>query len=542
MKVIKVVALVAVAVAIVVFAAPLAGAIAGLGAGVASAAAVAAVTSSLYGIAATLALTALKTAFTKAPALNQSMADRLQSSVSPTAPRKIVFGETAAGNDIRFFETFGSKKDRYFQVTALASHRVNKIKTFTAETTLSWSDGAILNRGISSFRAVEEGTRANAQAGGSGAYWTNTSSFTGCAYLAIEWKLDNKILPNGLPQKTITVVEGCPLYDPRRDSANGGSGSHRPGDQNTWEYRTADGSVIGRNPALALLTYMIGWKINGKLVWGRGVPLNRINLDSFRAYANLCEEGVSVQGGGTIQRYTVDGIFSCSDTHETVMSALTTCMGSCKLNDVGGLYQLIGGYDDTAGPKMAFSESDLIGPVGSAMPYVWKPGQSIRDTTNIVRGRFADPSQQYQLADWGVIELDPEADGIPRTMDLSFGAVNRAETCQRIAKQFLLREKLTPGVFTANFGPRAFAVQVGSLITLSLPAQGWNNKLFRVQDQAETIDLMFQMTLREEDPQVFAWDREEKPLPANIGGGRYDPLDTISPRNFRLNTRIYESV
>lgn len=541
MKVIKIVALVAVAVAIVVFAAPLAGAIAGLGAGVASAAAIAAVTSALYGIAASLALTALQTAFRKTPNLSQSLADRLQSSIAPTAPRKIVFGETAAGNDVRLFETFGSKRDRYFQVVALASHRLNSIKTFTTETTLAWSAGSLVAPGIESFRAVTEGSSGNAQPGGSGTLWTSTSRFTGCAYLAITWKLDTKFWPQGIPQKVITVVEGCPVYDPRRDSANGGAGAHRADNQSTWSYY-ADTSAIGRNPALALLTYLIGWKINGKLVWGRGVPLSRINLDSFRTYANICEERVYLADGGNVQRYTIDGIFSTADTHETVMSAITACMGSCKLNDVGGQYQLIGGFDDTAGPKIAFTEDDIIGPQGSPVPYTWEPGQSIRDTYNIVRGRFSDPAQQFQLADWGSIELDAEADGIPRPMTLEFGAVSRAETCQRIAKQFILREKLTPGIFSANFGPRAFAVQVGSLITLSLPAQGWNNKLFRVQDQAETHDLMFQMTLREESSEVFGWDREEKPLPVDIGGGGYDPLDTIIPAGFTLATRVYEGV
>ncbi len=541
MKVIKVVALVAVAVAIVVFAAPLAGAIAGLGAGLASTAAIAAVTSSLYGIAATLTLTALSSAFRKTPSMSQSSADRLQSSVNPTAPRKIVFGNTAAGNDIRYFETFGSKKDRYFQVYALASHRVHSIQSFNAKASPVWSNGSIISGQIASFRAITEGSAANAQAGGSGAYWTNSSRFTGCAYTAVTWKIDSKSYPEGIPQQVITVVEGCPLYDPRRDSANGGSGAHRPDNQATWQYYEG-GTAIGRNPALALLTYLIGYRINNKLVWGLGIPLSRINLDSFRFYANLCEERVFVSGGGTTQRYTVDGVFSCADAHETVISAITATMGSCKLNDVGGQYQLIGGYDDTAGPKIAFTEDDIIGPVGSPLPYAWEPGQSLVDCVNVVRGRFADPAQQYQLSDWGSIELEPEADGIERVMTLDFGAVSRAETCQRIAKQFLLRERLTPGVFQANFGPRAFAVQVGSLITLSLPAQGWNAKLFRVQDQAETHDLMFQMTLREESPAVFAWDREEKPLPFNINGGRYDPADTLSLQGFTLNTRTYEGV
>jgi hypothetical protein len=540
-KVIKTVALVAIAVAVVVFAAPIAGALAGLGAGVASAATIAAVTASVVGVGISLGLSAALSLFRKAPSISQSSVQRLSQSIDPTAYRKIIFGRTAAGNDMRFAENaYGSKSDRSAYVIALASHKVNAIKTFYVEDDVAWN-GSIIKPGLIGFRAVTEGNSSNGQALGSGRYWNSTATFTGCAYIGLTWKNDPKLLPNGIPTKTVTIVEGCPVYDPRRDSANGGSGSHRPDNQNSWGW-SADGVDSGRNPALALLTYLIGWKINGSLVWGMGVPLSRINLDSFRAYANICEEAVSLSSGGSVQRYTIDGIFSTSDSHESIISAITACMGSCKLNDLGGHYQLVGGYDDTLGPKIDFDENDLVGPVGQPTPYSWVPAPSIRDTFNIASGRFANPSGLFQLDSWGTIITAPQADGIPRTMTLDFGAVTRAETCQRIAKQFLLKEAKCPGVFTALFGPKAFAVQVGSLVTLSLGPQGWNKKLFRVQAQAETHDLLFQMTLREESSEVYAWDREEKPLPFTIRPPGYDPLSVPAVEGLRLNTTVYEGV
>jgi hypothetical protein len=110
---------------------------------------------------------------------------------------------------------------------------------------------------------------------------------------------------------------------------------------------------------------------------------------------------------------------------------------------------------------------------------------------------------------------------------MDFACVSRAETCQRIAKQRLLRN-MKQGTFTCTFGPRAFAVQVGSLLTLSITAEGWNNKLFRVIDQAETVDLVFQMTLQEEDAAIYAWDNSETPLPANIKIPSYDPNAVVA--------------
>jgi len=541
-KVVKAVALVALAVAVIVYAAPFVGAVAGLYG--ASAATIAAITSVMVGTAVSLAAAAVGTLFRKAPSVSQSMADRLQRSVAPSASRKIVFGRTAAGADERFFETYGSKKDQHAKVIALASHRVHAIKDFYIENDLTWSNGSLVAHqdGITAFRAITEGTRANAQALGTGGYWSNSASFTGCAYLAINFKLDSKAWPQGIPQKITTIVEGCPLYDPRLDGARGGAGSHRHNDQATWGFY--NGTVeIGRNPALALLTYLIGWRVGGKLMWGMGVPISRIDLDNFRIYANVCEERVQTKDGGTVQRYLSDGIVSTADSHESIISALTASMGSCKLSDVGGRYGLIGGYDDTLGPKQAFTADDIVGGVNSPSPYNWTPAGPPSETYNIVRGQFADPAQLYQPVDWGVVETDPLPDGVDRTLTLNLGFVSRPEACQRIAKQFLMREAVTPGFFTATFGPRAFTVQVGSLMTLSHPAQGWNNKLFRVQSQEETHDLAFQMTLREESPEVYAWDKDEaKDLPAAIRPPGYDASMTITPANVTLSSEAYIGV
>ncbi len=547
-KIVKTVIIVAIAVAVVVFAPQIAGVLASVAGSLGVTVAASAISSALIGMGISMALTAAATLFRKAPSMSQSMADRLNTSVVPTASRKIIFGTTAGGADVRFFEGDldlpSTKKDGYVQVVALASHRINALKQFYVENDLVWQNGAFVSKrnGFAPnnpFRVVTEGKPGNGFSVGSGRYWNSSSTFTGCAYYVPFWKLDDEVWESGIPQRLTAIVEGCPLYDPRRDSTRGGSGAHRVNDQNTYAFR--DGSIeIGRNPALALLTYLLGWRINGKVVWGMGIPANRIDFDNFRTYANLCEERVAVQGGGTVQRYTADGIFSTTDSHETVINGLTAAMGSCKLTDRGGTYCIVGGYDDTAGPKIAFDADDLVAPANGSSPYIWNPAPASRERFNIVRGRFANPDELYQLTDWGdPIEREPLADGIPRTMSVDLGAVSRAETCQRIAKQMLLREYLCPGMFAATFGPKAFAVEIGSVITLSLPAEGWNNKLFRVMEQAESHDLFFQMTLREEDPAIYAWDREEKPLPPTIRPQGYDPATTIIPANLTLSSASY---
>lgn len=245
--------------------------------------------------------------------VSSSLADRLNLSVVPTAPRKIVFGKTAAGADVRYQEkgkVSGQSGEFWFQIVALASHKVHSIDEVHLEDELSFSGGSTTGKFTTdnglSITAITEGSAGNAAAFGSSGLWSSSSRFTGCAYLKLRMKLSDKAYPEGIPSRITTVVRGCPVYDPRLDSTNGGSGSHRPNDQSTWSF--LDGSdEIGRNPALCLLTYLLGYKINGVNAWGMGIPSSRINFASFITYANICEETVSTASGSTVQRYQCDG-------------------------------------------------------------------------------------------------------------------------------------------------------------------------------------------------------------------------------------------
>lgn len=478
--------------------------------------------------------------------INSGTISRLEINIDPTAPRKIVFGNTAAGTDERFheltnknnhyIETTDDKGDYQHRVIALASHKLYSVDQIFLEDVLSFQGGGATGKynkksGLK-ITAITEGSAANAAPFASGNYWTSACTFTGCAYLKISQKLDQDVYPDGLPSRMTTIVRGCPLYDPRLDSSNGGSGTHRWNDQTTWSY--LDGlDEIGRNPALALLTYIIGYRIEGTLVWGMGIPAARIDIGNFITYANMCDE-IVITDDFPAKRYQCDCILSTSDSHETNINIITAAMGSAKLIDAGGLYQLVGGYNDLDGPVFTLTEDDLIG------GYEYNPSKaSMKDRFNIARGRFTNPEKLYQLEDWGRFEIDPLADGIPRTLQMDLVSVTRAATCQRIAKQALVRNAYT-GTFTGIFGPRAFAVQVGSLVRLVIPHRGWSQpgKLFRVIDQSEGTDLIFQMTLQEEDDAIYAWDDDETvPLPPDVRPPAYDPNATIAVEALSANAR-----
>jgi hypothetical protein len=145
-----------------------------------------------------------------------------------------------------------------------------------------------------------------------GLAWTGMT----CVQPPIPVKQFQFFYPNGLPAIR-TVVRGSLLYDPR-------DGVTR------WT----------RNPALIALDYLTAYKMDAsgtKVPRGMGIPIARINLDAFRAFANVCAGTVATKyqfdgsgnvsvAGGTEPRYLCDGQYYMDQAPTEVLSRiLETC-------------------------------------------------------------------------------------------------------------------------------------------------------------------------------------------------------------------------
>lgn len=93
--------------------------------------------------------------------------------------------------------------------------------------------------------------------------------------------------PNQMPEHS-AVGDGALLYDPRKDSTQGGSGSHRYTNPNTWEFST--------NLALMRLWHLCH-PVGGKM------PYTAMYLPDWINAANVCDQNVTNRSGGTEKRY-----------------------------------------------------------------------------------------------------------------------------------------------------------------------------------------------------------------------------------------------
>jgi len=461
------------------------------------------------------------------PSIPKSQLGRLNVSLDTNAPRKAVFGTTAMPLDMRYHEAGGTDQEYIDYIICVAAHKVQSIDEIYFEEKKAWDSSTGVTATYSGYLTVQtrlEGTDANYISINSGNRWGSDDRLTGCAYVYFRIKRSGNTkktespLVQGLPSRVTIIGEGVPLYDPRLDSTvTGGSGSHRADDQDTWglSYSPADSYD---NPALHLLFMLLGWKINGKLSIGAGVPPARIDMESFITAANICDEDVTLSIGGTQKRYRTSGTFSDADDRMDVMNTLLACMNG-TLRDNGGKLSLDIIKNDLADPILDFTDDDVLS------EFEWdQTGGGLSQNHNIARGRYVDPSLQglYQMTEYPNISIT-SPDGIERVMSLDFPFVEDGRRAQRLAKQILQRNQFR-GQLTAEFTAKAMGCDVGDIVTITLSALGFNDKLFRVISKEISPDGRVPLTLLEENALIYQWDNEDSAPVVPVTPVIYDPL------------------
>lgn len=454
----------------------------------------------------------------KGPTPSRETLERLNASVDPRTPRKMWFGRTAGNTDIRDHE-YTDDQTYLHRFIIVAAHTVNEITEIWFDDKKAWTlAGGVQGDfvGYLTVAPILEGSAGNAI--NISARMGTSRRYTGCAYVHLRYKLTGNSkktespFAQSIPSRITIVGEGAPVYDPRLDSTvPGGSGSHRADDQSTWEWD----DDAARNPALQLLWYMLGWRINDLLSVGKGIPPARIDLESFITAANLCDETVSLAAGGSEPRYRSDGVFSEADGPNQVLDNFKATMNA-DLDDVGGKLRLTVFHNDLGSPIAHFDDHDMVA------GFNWSQTPDLNEAFNIVRGTYTDPSDNslYQQVDYPEVALTA-TDGIDRINPFDLAMVQSPSQAQRLAKQLLQRQQYG-GEFSTTFNARGWLLAKNAVITLSFARLGWVEKLFRVAEMEHRVDGTCPVLLVEEHEDIYAWDEDEAPAVEAADPTTYD--------------------
>ena len=312
--------------------------------------------------------------------------------------------------------------------------------------------------------------------------WDSSHRLRGCAYLVVTLDLEDSRFQGGPPNLTCRV-KGRKLYDPRKDSTNGGSGSHRYATPSTWEWSD--------NPALCVRDWIVG-------EYGMASD-NADVLDSFTiTAANACDVSITTDTGGvtaTDRTYRCNGVATTDEARETVLDKLADSMAGFAI--YGAQWQILAGA--WTSPVMDLTDDDLDGQIE-----VLQAGAGIDELVNGVRGTYigadsASPTdfEPYQNATFVT------ADGEPLWQDVALPFTNSKPHCSNIARILVERGRNSQIIqYPAKL--RAWPLQVGDRVTVTSTEYGISTpKTYRVTDWQFGLSAPVTLALQEDAADAY---------------------------------------
>ncbi len=435
-----------------------------------------------------------------------------ESTVSSTAPRRIVYGTAVVGGNIVWRVSEETGETQFAIVWAEGCNAVN---------TILFDGIDVAPSGLYPNGYFGGNFRAESFTGLTGSqnltdslliskkpsYWDAFHFFSGCAYSYIFLRFNSTAFPNGFPSVT-AEIEGRRIYDPRKDSTSGsilykqslGVSSHRLATSSTWQYDD--------NAALCLLDYMLDSRL------GLGESFDSFDQQSLRDAIDICEQGVT-SASGVRKRYTCNGsIFADKSHRENIKQILSTMNG--KLIYSNGKYYIKPYVYETPHSQIV-DESMIVG----AINYSAKQGRA--DSYNRVKGKFNSLHDGYVVTDYPVQYSGVDADGLTYDdkdgetlyLDYNLPLTTHEEDAQRLARLMMLRSRMQATVtFTANM--KALAYKVGDTIQFGNDILGFTSGLekeFEITDYVIANDtdtgITVQITAKEVVLAIYNWQASD---------------------------------
>lgn len=452
----------------------------------------------------------------------RTLAENLSIFGNPAAVRGVVFGRAGIAGQILFRQNIkntGDTPDELLIILGLAGYPATSLEKFWLNETLVFDGDSTTGPG-----AITTGKFANDLFVDFRTGEETSAAFPGIAALSSAWNAQTRIL-RGIPSIGIRVkvtedldgrlqplaqIKGAKLYDPRLDSTvPGGSGTHRFNDPTTWAFSV--------NPKLAELLYLRGADVNGTRIFGMGKAAAAIDLESFAAEANVCEEQINKLPSGTIDRYSCNGLLIPNSDHKTnLQRLLSASVGTMDAS--GGVYRTFAGA--WRAPSMILNETDIDG-APTRIELQIDQSQEV----NVISGVFAEPADMWvvkeypELIDSASIALFGEN---AKKFDLPFTTDHRI--AQRIAK-IQMKRLNAKRAFNANYWLRAASLQPGDIVTQTYTRYGITAETFRIdlwaleasEDASSSRRLVVPMSLVEELQTWFDWDAATEEKSINTG-------------------------
>lgn len=429
----------------------------------------------------------------------------------PQGPVPFWIGRTGSGGSAVHCEAFGGDKARFlrFIVVLSGAGPIEGVESFHANEIDETFDGA-RNAEVYYHNVMYMDYKLGAQpetvhtvsippwGSTPSAVWDADHKLSGIATAQWILRSNETKYSTGVP-RSIWVASGPAVYDPREDSTvPGGSGSQRADDPDTWTF------AGNQNPFLHGLTWCLGHRSNGKVVFGAGVPAEGINLQAFIEGANVCDAN----------EWKVGGIAYSTEDKWQVLTAM--------LRAGGGKPMVLGSaiHCTVQTPKVSIATLTAEDVEGE-LTLAGFPGR--RDRINTAFPRYREEDQEWQIVQAAAVSITDlvTEDGETRSREIDFPLVQDVSQASQLAAYDVLdTRELASATFSLPI--RWYGLKPGDCITLDDEVFGGSYKLVIQQREVDLFDSRITLTCRGETD-----DKHEIAL--DIVGTAPDPLPDPDP-------------
>lgn len=294
---------------------------------------------------------------------------------------------------------------------------------------------------------------------------------------------------------------GIPLYDPRKDTTVGGSGSHLWADPSTWETTT--------NPQVIRYNIIRGIELPDGSIWGGGADVEAADLplDVWFAAMNACDV---VADGESVAQYQAGYEISVNQKPVDVLDELDKASAAQSFES-GGVFKTRVGPVDL--PVYFFTDDDII----VTEEGEFDPFPSIDETWNGIQATYPDPESLWnpKEAPGRYNSTWETADGERRVVTMDYAAAPYPNQVQRLMvgdigdhRRFGRHSHVLP--------PDAANLEVLDAVSWTSARNGYTSKVFEVSRTADDqVSCNQAVALRERDDGDYDWASGDM-LPASI--------------------------
>jgi hypothetical protein len=403
---------------------------------------------------------------------------------STITERHLIMGSVRAGGALLFYGTAGNNSKYLWYVVAYATHQCSALKDCWLDNfkipaaDINGTTGAVSTVTLNGKLKIWDHLGTQAQTVDTNiepefAEWTTNHKLRGICYRVLRFEKDADSWPTGAPQSCASLVDGAKLYDPRLDTTNGGTGSHRSTDPSTWAF--------SNNWALGLRWFLTGGSVvndqsTRMIKFGVQESDSRIDDAYTIVAANVADQtvsGANAPPSGAQARYTLDLEASCGQLRRDILEEILMCGGPGQLVLVHGKWRM---YANTYNsPLHTFTQDDLFGEI------------EVDDTTgaadrfNLITSVHIDAAKDYNEATsagrTNAAYVTQDA-GQTIQREVQLRGVSDTYRAQRIT-ELILRDSRQMRKVSFPFGRQGLKIALWETFSFSHARYGWANRVFR---------------------------------------------------------------